>query len=61
VSRIPTWLRYVVIGANVLYILWIVRNAINEGFRGTPVEIVSMAGLLVLLSLDAVLLYAGRE
>lgn len=55
-SKVRSWLRYAAIAGNVVYILWIVRNGINEGFRGRPVEVVSLVGLLVLLTLNAVLL-----
>jgi hypothetical protein len=57
VRSLRTWLRYAAITGNVLYVLWIVRNGINEGFRGRPAEIVALAGLLVLLILNAALLF----
>ena len=59
-KRTPTWLTYLVIVGNLVYILWIVRNGINEGFRATTVEVVSMVGLLLLLGLNALLLWAAR-
>jgi hypothetical protein len=43
----------------VVYVLWIVRNGIDEGFRGRPVEVVSLAGLLALLILNVALLSRG--
>jgi hypothetical protein len=52
-------LRYAAIGGDVLFILWVLRNAIGDGFRGTPVEVASFIGLVVLLGLNAVLL-SGR-
>jgi hypothetical protein len=57
VIRVRSLLRYAAIAGNVIYVLWIVRNGINEGFRGRLVEVVSLVGLLVLLILNAVLLY----
>jgi hypothetical protein len=56
-------LRYVAIAGNMLFVLWILYNGINEGFRGTPVEIVSYVGLVVLLLLNAILLIlvGGRQ
>jgi hypothetical protein len=49
------FLRYVVAAGNVVYILWILRNGINEGWRGSPVEVVSYIGLLLLLILNTLL------
>jgi hypothetical protein len=57
VSRVRSWLRYCAIAGNILFSLWIVRNAINEGFRGTPAEIASFIGLLLLLGLNSALLW----
>ncbi|MCX5969930.1 MAG: hypothetical protein NTV14_00170 [Coprothermobacterota bacterium] len=56
VIRVRSLLRYAAIAGNVIYVLWIVRNGISEGFRGRLVEVVSLIGLLVLLILNAVLL-----
>lgn len=54
--------RYVAIAGNILFALWILYNGVNEGFRGTPVEIVSYVGLVVLLPLNAILLIlVGRR
>ena len=55
--RVRSWLRYAAIAGNVIYVLWIVRNGISEGFRGHPVEVVSWVGLLILLILNATLLW----
>lgn len=50
-------LRYVALAGNVLYILWIVYNAIDDGFTSAhTVEAVAVSGLVVLLSLNAYLL-----
>ena len=58
-KRPATWLSYLAVAGNVVYILWIVYNAIDDGFRtaGTrPLEAVVLSGLLVLLALNATLL-----
>lgn len=52
-----TFLRYAAIVGNILYMLWIIRNGIDEGFRATVVQKISYAGILILLALDSVLLY----
>jgi len=54
--RLRTWLRYAAIAGDVVFMLWILRNGLEEGFRGTPVELASFAGLTVLLALNAALL-----
>jgi len=56
-SRIYLSLRLIVIWANIIFFLWILRNGINEGFKGTPLEIVSYIGLMILLLLNTFLLY----
>jgi len=50
------WLRNAAIAGNVLYVLWMLRNGLEVGFRGRPVEVASIAGLIVLLALNTVLL-----
>jgi hypothetical protein len=61
VNRVSSWLRDAAIAGNVLFILWITRNGINEGFRGTGPEIASYFGLVVLLALNSVLLWRSRK
>ncbi|MDR3686613.1 MAG: hypothetical protein P4L93_06635 [Coriobacteriia bacterium] len=58
-ARTRSWLRYAAIAGNVLYVLWMLRNGLEAGFRGRPVEVASVAGLIVLLALNTVLL-SGR-
>jgi len=53
-------LRYVTIAGNLLFVLWVLYNGINQGFKGTPVEILSYIGLVVLLLLN-VLLMSRRQ
>ena len=50
------WLRNSAIAGNVLYVLWMLRNGLEVGFRGRPVEVASIAGLIALLALNTVLL-----
>ncbi|MGI9034500.1 MAG: hypothetical protein ACR2GD_00545 [Pyrinomonadaceae bacterium] len=50
-------LRYIAIAGNIIFVLWILVNAIDEGFSGVGrVEIVSYIGLLFLLTLNVFLL-----
>jgi hypothetical protein len=50
------WLRYAAIAGDVLFILWVLRNGLEQGFRGTPAEVGSFYGLIALLVLNAALL-----
>jgi hypothetical protein len=47
---------YAAIFGNGMIVLWILYNAIDEGFQGTPYEIASAIGLVLLLTLESVLL-----
>ncbi len=49
-------IRRVAIIGNLLYILWILRNGIDEGFKATPIHVVSYIGIIFLLALNAFLL-----
>jgi len=54
-------LRYFALIGNAAYILWILRNGVDEGFQGLgTVEAVSMIGLVILLILNFGLLYKRR-
>lgn len=50
-------LRYLALAGNALFILWILRNGINEGFNATLLEKISYVGLLLLLLLNIILIY----
>jgi hypothetical protein len=54
-------LRFAAIFGNVLFILWITYNGIDEGFKGTPMQVVSYIGLVSLLSLNIVLLALHKD
>jgi hypothetical protein len=49
-------LRRLAIAGNLLFVLWILYNGMNEGFKGTPPEIVSYIALVLLLGLNTLLL-----
>ena len=53
-------LKVAAIFGNVVFVLWITYNGIDEGFRGTPYQIMSYIGLVLLLSLNTVLLLLNR-
>jgi hypothetical protein len=54
-------LRYFAIAGRVFFALWILYNGVNEGFRGTRLEVVSYIGLIALLVLNALLLVRGQR
>ena len=56
-TKVRSWIRYLVIAGNVVFVLWIIRNGMEAGFRGGPVEVASWVGLIVLLVLNGVLLW----
>lgn len=49
-------LRYAAVGGNILFILWVLFNAMDEGFQGTLPEKFSMVGLILLLTLNSLFL-----
>ena len=53
---LSTLFKYLAIAGNVLFILWVTYNGIDEGFRGTRVQIASYVGLMLLLVLNTVLI-----
>ena len=53
-------LKYAAIAGNIIFILWILFNGINEGFKGTLVEKFSYAGLIGLLAINSILLGSRR-
>jgi hypothetical protein len=47
--------RNIALAGNILFVLWMLYNGINEGFRGTAYQIMSYIGLTLLLGLNSVL------
>jgi hypothetical protein len=55
-------LKYIALVGNTVYILWILRNGIDEGFKGIgTVQAVSLTGLVFLLILNIILLWRQRQ
>lgn len=46
---------------NVVYVLWILFNAIDSGFGGSPVAIVSYIGLIALLIVNTLLIISKKR
>jgi len=42
---------------NIVFLLWITYNGIDEGFKGTNIQIASYISLLLLLILNTALIY----
>jgi hypothetical protein len=55
-SVVHKFFRWVAVAGNVIFVLWILYNGVNENFRGTPLEIVSYIGLMILLLLNTFLI-----
>lgn len=54
-------IRNIVLIGDVLYILWIVYNGIDEGFRNIgSVQAIALIGLIILLALNITLLSKSR-
>lgn len=49
-------LKYLVIAGNAVFIVWLFINGLDEGFKGTVVQLVSYLGLTTLLILNIYLL-----
>ena len=53
--------KYIAVAGNILFVLWILRNGIDEGFRGTLPEIISYIALVLLLGLNTALLLLNER
>jgi len=60
-SAIYKLLRYIAVAGNIIFFLWILYNGINDGFQGTRVEFVSCISLMILLLLNAFLIYSSQR
>jgi hypothetical protein len=60
-STVFDFLRTITITGNVLFVLWILYNGINEGFKAANIQIVAYLGLIFLLILNALLLLNSRS
>jgi len=59
--QVILFLKYAVIAGNIFFILWILYNGINEGFKGTVYEIVSYIGLVLLLAINSIMLIVKQN
>ncbi len=50
-------LKYLALSGNILFVLWMLFNGIDEGFRATPMQLASYIGLTLLLALNSILLF----
>ena len=55
------FLRYAAIAGNGLFILWILYNGIDEGFKANLIQIVSYLSLIFLLILNTFLLFRSQR
>jgi hypothetical protein len=52
-----TVLKLIAVAGNILFILWMLYNGIDEGFRASAYQLASYVGLTLLLILNSVLLF----
>ncbi len=52
-----TVLKGLAVAGNALFILWMLYNGIDEGFRASAYQLASYVGLTLLLLLNSVLLF----
>ena len=60
-STVFNFLRYIAITGNGLFVLWILYNGINEGFKASIIQVVVYLGLIFLLILNAFLLFRSQS
>ncbi len=51
-------LKFAALAGNLLFILWMLYNGVDEGFRATPYQLASYVGLTLLLLLNSILIFA---
>ena len=54
-------MRFAAVFGNLLFILWIIYNAIHEGLRGTLPEVISCLFLICLLALNSYLVLTSLD
>lgn len=54
-------LRYMAIAGNILFAGWILFNGIDEGFKASPMQLISYIGLWSLLGLNTYLLLTRKK
>ena len=55
-NDIYNFFKTIAIIGNILFILWMLYNGMDEGFKAGPVELVSIVGLIGLLILNTILI-----
>lgn len=55
------WMRFAALSGNTLFVLWILYNSIDEGWKSIRlIEVLSLIGLVILLALNSLLLWRNR-
>jgi hypothetical protein len=55
-TKVHGLLKYMAVAGNILFVLWILRDGMDEGYRGTLPEMISYIALILLLALNTALL-----
>lgn len=48
--------KFIAISGNIFFILWTVYNGIDEGFKASPLQLVSFISLWIVLILNIILI-----
>jgi len=54
-------LKFLAVAGNILFILWLLYNGADEGFRASTYQLLSYIGLTILLLLDSYLVLSGDK
>lgn len=60
-TRLASLVTWATVAGNLLFVLWVLANGINEGFRGTWPERISYVALMGLLLTNTGLLLARQK
>ena len=60
-TKLQDVIRKIVIIANLVFVLWILYNGINEGFKASLVEKFSYLALILLLVMNTFLLLRSKK
>ena len=60
-TKLQDFIRKIVIIANLVFVLWILYNGINEGFKASLVEKFSYLALILLLVMNTFLLLRSKK
>ena len=54
-------LKFLAVAGNILFILWLLYNGVDEGFRASAYQLLSYIGLTILLLLNSYLVLSADK